>query len=146
MLMKSTCFGLVLACSQAYADPLSVTKTYVYTDPEFESRDKACISAFEEEITPKFMGLTEIQLDAKFIFRTKDGAVATYADVIFVSDYGNASGSLNCVFARDRQTVTDVAVLFLDGGLGGLIDHVFKPDPDDPATWKIPAVSVTVSR
>ncbi|WCR00217.1 hypothetical protein [Paracoccus aestuarii] len=104
---------LVLAVSSYAAASPTVTQSYSYTDQEFASRDAACVSAMLEKITPRFEGLQKIELGTNSIFETQSGYIAVYPGAIFEGRYGDAEGSLTCVFTRDGRNVSDVAVTFV---------------------------------
>lgn len=136
------CLALICFSSHAGADPVTVSKSYSYSHPTFAAQDSACISSFMVQISPRFRGLLGISLGSNSIIETQSGALATYAGVEFESLYGNVKGTINCVFAANRQTVTDVAVVFEGRGLGGDEKHPLKADPNDPASWRAKTLAV----
>lgn len=130
----------------ALAQETAISRTYTYSDPTFRAQDEACVQAIRDEIAPKFQGLTKIDLSAHAIFDVKGGALATYADVSFSSIYNDAEGALNCVFAEDRITVTDVMAVFKGKGLAGFKKHPFSDLGREPSEWTVSATGSEVRR
>lgn len=139
-----TCCGLICINSSAMADPITVTKTYNYSHPVFASQDAACVTSILEKIAPKFVGLSEISLSSNSMVETQNGALAIYAGVKFISQYGNAEGTINCVFASNRKSITDIAIVFEGRGLGGHKARGRISGSKDPASWKSTSLAVTV--
>lgn len=123
----------VLAVSSCAAAAPMITKTYSYTDQGFASRDAACVSAMLEKITPNFEGLQQVTLSANSIVQTKNGYLAIYPGAKFESRYGDAEGSLTCIFTPDGRNVTEVTVAFEGSGLAGFTRHPLAQIIGDPA-------------
>lgn len=125
----------------SYADDFSVERSYSLYLPEFIAKDDACVSAFTTTIAPQFRGLSRVDLSASNIVETTSGFLATYIDVQFRSAFGDAVGSINCVFAANSNGVTDVSVTFSGSGLGGFEKRGLSSPSEDPADWKATSVS-----
>lgn len=112
--------GIFLVAGAASASDIpTIVKSYNYTDADFAERDSSCISAFVKHIISDFEGITRISFENNFILQTSNGFLAVYAGTKFRSKFGNAEGTVNCVFASDGKIVTDVAITFEGKGLAG---------------------------
>jgi hypothetical protein len=108
--------------------------------------DAACISAFKEFIAPDFRGLRTLTVHSSNIFETTKCATALYPNVDFDGDYGEAKGSINCIFSSENSTVSDVTVAFLGKGLGGFERRGFSSPSINPADWKVTSFSRQLSQ
>jgi hypothetical protein len=80
------------------------------------------------------------------IFETTKCATALYPNVDFDGDYGEAKGSINCIFSSESSTVNDVTVAFLGKGLGGFERLGFSSPSINPADWKVTSFSRQLSQ
>ncbi len=147
--MRVLSFSTVIAAiattaACAPAEELLVQRSYAYSDEAFLLKDSACLTAFESEVVPSFRGLHTVVLQSSNIFDTTDGAIAVYSNANFKGDYGNAEGSISCIFAANKITVTDVAVTFFGSGLGGFERRGRTSPSDDPADWKVSGFSTQI--
>lgn len=131
----------LLTSSVAVAAP-EVARTYELSESgvaaELAAQDRACVNALVEGVAPDFEGLKRISIQgASYVMPTETGYLATYAKVIFESQYGNAEGAVSCVYTADGRDVTDVAVSFVSPGLAGFTRHPLRMIINDPAERRI---------
>lgn len=131
--------------SPVFADGFSIEKAYSFHQQDHVQKDAACVSAFADNITPEFRGLTGLQLMAPTIVGTSLGALATYPNVTFLSSYGDAQGTISCVFSKTHKTPTDISVSFVGSGLGGFEKRGRIASSSDPADWKVTSFSSQVN-
>ena len=126
------------------ADEFSIERSYTFHQQDFLIKDAACVSAFRDVIVPNFRGLNGIELSANSIVNTTIGTLATYANVIFLSAFGDSVGSISCSFASDSNVVTDVGVTFVGPGLGGFEKRGRISPSSDPSDWKVTSFSAQI--
>lgn len=97
-----------------------------------------------EEITPNFEGLQQVTLSANSIVQTQGGYLAIYPGAKFVSHYGDAEGSLTCIFSPDGRKVTEVTVSFEGSGLAGFTRHPLAQIISDPAQQRSTGMSSSI--
>ena len=136
-------FILAVVASGAFAAP-EVTKTYTNTEPDFAIKDELCVAAMLDKIAPEFDGLVNINLSSNSIFQTTNGYLATYTGAVFNGRYGDAEGTVSCVFTEDGSAVTDVAVTFEGQGLGGFKRHPLARLGNDLGELKTSSFSTTI--
>lgn len=113
-------FGLLLclAASPVGASP-KITKSYKYYDGLMADQDAACSAALVEHIAVDYDGLEKIEIGGNSLFSTANGYLATFAGAKFHGRYGDATGTVNCIFSADGRILTDISVTFDGRGLAG---------------------------
>ncbi|MCR9271744.1 MULTISPECIES: hypothetical protein [Mameliella] len=129
--------AMMLIGSIASANGLKIDKEYMHSDDHSLRKDTACIQAVEQNITPNFRGLRTLAIRSSHVLDTSSGTIAIYPEVTFSGDYGNAKGSMYCLFGPDKHRITDVAVVFLGLGLGGFEPRGRYHPSKDPSKWKV---------
>lgn len=132
-----------VAASSAGASP-RITKTYKYFDGLMAAQDTACIAAVVDHLVVDYDGLNKIELGSNSIFSTANGYLATYAGAKFEGRYGSANGTINCIFASDGRTLTDVSITFEDRGLAGYKGKAIIEGSTDPSQQRKTAISKTL--
>jgi len=112
-----------------------IYRNYELNPGQFQDLETVCFAAFIEKIVPKFEGLEAARVRAPFFsIGLRDRAsLVTYAEVDFQSEFGDATGAINCVFEGDTPRIWTVSAVFQGKGLAGYKKHPLALSINNPA-------------